>query len=243
MNKFWNLITNQDGERVLRLDGILAEETWWGDEVTPKAFKDELFSGIGDVSVWINSSGGDVFAAAQIYNALKEYSRTGKGHVTVKIDGIAASAASMVAMAGDKVLMSPVSCLFIHNPSTMAVGDSAEMLRVKDMLDEVKEAIINAYEMKSGQLRDKISEFMDAQKWFSANEAVEYGFADGILYNDGVQFRVMNSLLRRVAEKAPSSPIPPENQNQIQIPRGTLFDTLQERHNKSQKYMEAGIYG
>ena len=223
----------------MRLDGFLAEETWWGDEVTPKAFREDLFGGIGDVSVWINSEGGDVFAAAQIYNALKEYSSTGKGMVTVKIDAIAASAASMVAMAGDKVLMSPASWLFIHNPSTLAIGDSAEMLRVKDMLDEIKESIINTYEIKSGQPRAKISEFMDAQKWLSAKEAVELGFADGIMYDDGAQFRVMNSLMRRITEKPPTAL---NNQARIQPTNGIPYSILKERQNRTQKLMEARIY-
>jgi len=240
MNRFWNMTTNSVDERVLRLDGFLAEETWWGDEITPKAFREEVFGGTGDISVWINSNGGDVFAAAQIYNALKEYSSTGKGIVTVKIDAIAASAASMVAMAGDKVLMSPASWLFIHNPSTLAIGDSAEMLRVKDMLDEIKESIINTYVMKSGQPRAKVSELMNAQKWLGANEAVEYGFADGILYDEGVQFRVMNSLLRRIAEKPLT---PPHNQTHTQPTNGIPYAVLKERQNRTQKMMEAGIYG
>ena len=102
--KFWNFVIS-DGKNILRLDGAIAEETWWGDEVTPAAFKAELNECEGDIIVWINSPGGDVFAAAQIYNALKEY----PGKVTVKIDGLAASAASVIAMAGDEVLMSPVS--------------------------------------------------------------------------------------------------------------------------------------
>ena len=243
MNRFWNLTTNPDGERVLRLDGPLAEETWWGDEVTPKAFKDELFGGVGNVSVWINSFGGDVFAGAQIYNALKEYSTTGKGKVTVKVDAIAASAASVVAMAGDKVLMSPVSWLFIHNPSTIAIGDGAEMLRVKAVLDEIKEAIINVYERKSRQTRAIISELMDREKWINANEAVDYGFADGILYDEGTQFRVMNSLLRRITEKPPTlTQKQPQIQVQSQIPHGNPHDVLQQRQIRIQKFMEAGIY-
>jgi ATP-dependent Clp protease protease subunit len=162
----------------LYLDGIISDETWYGDEITPALFKSELMSGSGDVTIWLNSPGGDVFAAAQIYNMLMEYS----GHVTVKIDGIAASAASVIAMAGSEVLMSPVSCVMIHNPSTVAIGDSEEMLRAKALLDEVKESIINAYELKTSLSRAKISHMMDAETWMNANKAVELGFADGILY-------------------------------------------------------------
>lgn len=134
-------------------------------------------SGSGDITVWINSPGGDCVAAAQIYNILMDY----KGNVTVKIDGIAASAASVIAMAGNKVLMSPVSMLMIHNPMTVAMGNTAEMQKAIEMLSEVKESIMNAYEIKTGMSRAKISHLMDAETWMNANKAVELGFADGIL--------------------------------------------------------------
>ena len=176
--RFWNWVKNEDGVRTLRLDGAIAEESWLGDEVTPQQFKSELHSGEGDITVWINSPGGDVFAAAQIYNMLMEY----KGKVTVKIDGIAASAASVIAMAGGEVYMSPVSMLMIHNPATVAIGDSAEMAKAIAMLDEVKESIINAYELKSGLSRARISHLMDAETWLNAKKAVEFKFADGILF-------------------------------------------------------------
>ena len=183
MNKFWNwTVTNNDEktERILTLSGVIAEESWFDDEVTPKIFRDELMSGEGDITVWINSPGGDCIAAAQIYNMLLEY----KGNVTIKIDGIAASAASVVAMAGNKVIMSPVSMLMIHNPMTMAAGDTTEMKKAISMLTEVKESIINAYELKTGMSRDKIAKLMDAETWMDANKAVELGFADEILSSE-----------------------------------------------------------
>jgi ATP-dependent Clp protease protease subunit len=176
--KFWNWVDGDEG-RTLYLDGAIAEETWYGDEVTPKMFKSELMSGDGDLTIWINSPGGDVYAASQIYNMLKDY----KGKVTVKIDGLAASAASVIAMAGTVVLMSPVSMLMIHNPMTMAFGDAVEMEKAIAMLGEVKESIINAYEIKTGLSRIKLSHFMDAESWFNAKKAVELGFADGILFD------------------------------------------------------------
>lgn len=132
MKKFWkwknqmttNLETQeQTMERTLFLNGTIAEESWFDDDVTPQLFKDELLSGSGDITVWINSPGGDCVAAAQIYNMLMDY----KGNVTVKIDGIAASAASVIAMAGTKVLVSPVSMMMIHNPMTVAFGNTGEM--------------------------------------------------------------------------------------------------------------------
>ena len=177
--KFWNWIKNEDS-RTLFLNGEISDETWYGDEVTPKLFKDELNLGEGDITVWINSPGGCVFAAAQIYNMLMNY----KGNVTVKIDGLAASAASVIAMAGAEVIMSPVAMMMIHNPMTVAIGDSKEMKKAIDMLAEVKESIINAYELKTGINRTKISQLMDSESWFNAKKAVELGFADKGMYED-----------------------------------------------------------
>lgn len=183
--KFWNWKSRKTlnqaneevAERVLELHGTIAEESWFDDDVTPQLFKDELNAGSGDITVWINSPGGDCVAAAQIYNMLTQY----KGNVTVKIDGIAASAASVIAMAGNMVLMSPVSMLMIHNPATVAIGDHAEMQKAIDMLAEVKESIINAYVIKTGLTRAKLSHLMDAETWMDANKAVELGFADDII--------------------------------------------------------------
>ena len=184
--KFWNCIRNEADEekgvpesRTLFLNGEISDETWFGDEVTPKLFKSELESGDGDITVWINSPGGDVFAAAQIYNMLMDYPH----NVTVKIDGLAASAASVIAMAGTEVLMSPVAMMMIHNPATVAIGDAGEMKKAIDMLAEVKESIMNAYEIKTGLSRPRISHLMDAESWFNATKAVELGFADGILFD------------------------------------------------------------
>ena len=146
MKKFWNWIKDSDETRTLRLEGPIDEESFWGDEITPQMFRDELNAGEGDVTVWINSPGGNVFAAAEIYTMLKDY----KGSITVKIDAIAASAASVVAMAGDTVQMSPVAMLMIHDPSTVAMGNTKDMEKAIEVLNEVKESIINAYASKSG---------------------------------------------------------------------------------------------
>ena len=182
MKKFWNW-TNQaptetdPEQRILMLNGTIAEESWFDDDITPQLFREELNAGSGDITVWINSPGGDCVAAAQIYNMLMDY----RGSVTVKIDGIAASAASVIAMAGTRVLVSPVSMLMIHNPATMAMGDAAEMQKAIAMLDEVKESIINAYEIKTGMSRAKLSHLMDAETWMDAHTAVDLGFADEIM--------------------------------------------------------------
>lgn len=207
--KFWNWVEQSENEpRTLYLYGSVAEESWWEDDVTPQMFRDELFADEGDIVLWINSPGGDCVAASQIYTMLMEY----KGNVTVKIDGIAASAASVIAMAGTEVLMAPTAVMMIHNPLTIAIGDSAEMQKAIALLDEVKESIINAYEIKTGLSRAKISHLMDAETWMSANTAIEKGFADGMLYTSENKASVennftfsrravTNSLLNKVAAK------------------------------------------
>ena len=212
MKKFWNWKNQTEAaERTLFLNGTIAEESWFDDDVTPQLFKDELMSGSGNITVWINSPGGDCVAAAQIYNMLMDY----KGDVTVKIDGIAASAASVIAMAGTKVLVSPVSMLMIHNPMTAAFGNSDEMQKAIEMLGSVKDSIINAYEIKTGLSRAKLSHLMDAETWMDANKAVELGFADEIMQRVGSaedmeppavsmlysKANVVNSLMDKVAAK------------------------------------------
>lgn len=212
--KFWNWMRDEDsGVRVLMLNGEISDETWYGDEVTPGLFRSELNGGEGDVTIWINSPGGDCFAAAQIYSMLMDY----KGKVNVRIDSLAASAASVIAMAGDTVEMSPVGMMMIHNPSTISIGDSAEMQKAIDRLGEVKESIINAYELKTGLSRNKLSKLMDAETWFNAKKAVELGFVDKILFAEGEedkaqdslifsQAAVTNSLLDRLKTKIPAGP-------------------------------------
>ena len=223
-------------ERTLFLNGTIAEDSWFDDDVTPKLFRDELMAGSGDITVWLNSPGGDCVAAAQIYNMLMDY----KGSVTVKIDGIAASAASVIAMAGTKVLMSPVSTMMIHNPMTIAYGNSDEMQKAIEMLQEVKESIINAYEIKTGLSRAKLSHLMDAETWMDANKAVELGFADGILQREEQtsdviaptvsmmysRVNVVNSLMGKIAAKCA---IEPKN--------GRSVDELKNQLNAIKKYL------
>lgn len=223
MRKFWNWVRDSDEVRTLYLNGVISEETWWGDEVTPKIFKDELLAGTGDITVWINSPGGDVFAAAQIYNMLMEYT----GKVNVKIDGLAASAASVIAMAGGDVYMSPVSMLMIHNPSTIAIGDSEEMLRAKALLDEVKESIINAYELKTGLSRTKLSHLMDAESWMNANKAIELGFADKIMFMESETPDLTDSLIfsRMAVTNSLISKLPKKQKQKT----GTPIESLDKR--------------
>lgn len=146
MRKFWKWINQAEAEeRVLELNGTIAEESWFDDDITPRMFKDELYSGNGPITVWINSPGGDCIAASQIYSMLMDY----KGEVTVKIDGIAASAASVIAMAGTKVVIAPTALIMIHNPSTSANGDHRDMSKTIEVLNEVKNRL--SMPMKSRQ--------------------------------------------------------------------------------------------
>lgn len=224
--KFWNWVKNEEG-RTLYFDGYIAQDSWFDDDITPKQFKAELTASEGDISVWLNSPGGDVFAASQIYNMLKEYS----GKVTVKIDGIAASAASVIAMAGSEILMSPVAMMMIHNPSTVIFGEASDLQSGIDMLSEVKESIINAYEQKTSLPRNKISKMMDAETWFSAQKAVELGFADKVLYEDSEEVTdgfifdkvtVTNALIRKIPKVKETKPV--EN---IGTPHNQLLKRLE----------------
>jgi ATP-dependent Clp protease protease subunit len=230
---FWNWDqAEKSGVRTLYLDGTIADESWWDDEITPRMFKDELFSGSGDIVVWINSPGGDCVAASQIYTMLMDYT----GNVTVKIDGLAASAASVIAMAGTEVLMAPTSLLMIHNPMSIAIGDTEEMQKAIAMLDEVKESIINAYEIKTGQSRAKISHLMDGETWMNANKAIELGFVDGILadskrgHTEDVVFAfsrraVTNSLMNKLISKSAPKP----EQKKQESPTGVSVEAAMQK--------------
>ena len=226
MKKFWNwkkTVNQETGqeaeERILFMNGVIAEDSWFDDDVTPALFKDELNAGTGDITLWINSPGGDCVAAAQIFNMLSEY----PGKVTVKIDGLAASAASVIAMAGTEVWMSPVSMMMIHNPATVAWGDHAEMKKAMELLDAVKESIINAYAEKSHLSRNKIARLMDEETWMNAEKALQLGFVDGILFSKKNPF---------VPEEKPEKTDPDEKKKEstasmLYTPSKTLDSFLQ----------------
>ncbi len=157
MKKFWNFIKNEDTEETeLYFEGPISDCTWLGDEITPAMFRDELAKVSGNLTVWINSPGGDC---------------------------ISASAASVVAMSGDETLISPTGYLMIHNPMTLASGNKSDMEKAITLLDEIKEGIINAYSRKTGLSRNKISKLMDDETWLNAEKALQLGFVDGILFD------------------------------------------------------------
>ena len=162
-NHFWNW-SGDPTSRELFLYGTIAEESWFEDDVTPEMFRSELMSGTGPVTVWLSSPGGDCIAASQIYT----------------------SAASVIAMAGTTVLMAPTSCIMIHDPMTVAMGNEGDMEKAIDMLKAVKDSIITAYEIKTGMSRMEISKLMSAETWMDCNKAIEMGFADGILQKNDV---------------------------------------------------------
>lgn len=218
---------------MLELYGTIAEESWFDDDITPAEFREELFAGSGPITIWLNSPGGDCIAASQIYTMLMDY----KGDVTVKVDGIAASAASVVAMAGTKVLMAPTALMMIHNPATMAFGDHADMEKAIDMLSEVKESIINAYEIKTGLTHTKLSHMMDDTTWMNARKAIELGFADGILTDEkcksaaseGYEFAasaVERSLINKISVKAKVKPEKKPEGRPVDELRASLYKKL-----------------
>jgi ATP-dependent Clp protease protease subunit len=186
MAKFWNFKNLSEEETELRIEGeIVSDDDAWIYEffgvqhAAPNAFRQALAEHRGkNLTVWVDSWGGDVFAGIGIYNAIKEH----KGKVTVKIDGKAVSAGSIIAMAGDEVLMSPGSMMMIHNVWGVAVGEAKDLRHQADVFDEIKEGLINIYQNRTGLSRNKISRMMDEETWMSARKAIADGFADGMLY-------------------------------------------------------------
>ena len=180
-------------------------------------FHDELFASRGEVIVWINSPGGDCIAASRIYAMLMDY----RDHITMKIDGIAASAASVIAMAGTQVQMAPTALMMIHNPMTIAYGNHQDMQKAIGMLDEVKESIINAYEIKTGLSRTRLGHLMDSETWMNANKAIELGFADALLEDakktsseaaysfstKGSQLSLLNKISHKYAQETKDPPV------------------------------------
>ncbi|MCI9677955.1 MAG: Clp protease ClpP [Oscillospiraceae bacterium] len=171
-------VPGNTAEQIFRLYGVIVEDPR-REGITPQAVRSALFAAGGHVTIFLNSPGGSCVAASQIYTMLMEYRRIGS--VTIKIDGAAISAASVVAMAGTEVIMSPTAIMMIHNPITSVSGGCGDMGNAMERLRETKEGLITAYELKTGLPRAEISRLMDASTWMNARKAVALGFADGIL--------------------------------------------------------------
>lgn len=181
--KFWNF-TNENNDPELILYGDISSNSWWGDEITPQQFSDDL-KALGDVSeitVRINSGGGDVFAAFAIYSQLKDH----KAKINVKIDGWAASAATIIAMAGDTISIPAAGIFMIHNPAVGLFGHytEKELPKLTEELKIIKNSIIQAYTLKTGKSEEEISEIMDNETWYDGKEAVNSGFCDNIMFED-----------------------------------------------------------
>ena len=179
-SKFWQVKNEVNGNGEILLYGPIAgESSWWGDEVTPKAFAEDLESLNGkDVTVRINSGGGDVFAAHAIHNQLIAY----KGKVTVVIDGLAASAATIIAIAGDRIIMPSNALFMIHNPA-IGLSDyygAEELAKAVEALNTIKESIVAAYRKRCKVSADELAAMMDAETWMGAAECLEKGFVDEI---------------------------------------------------------------
>lgn len=179
-SKFWQVKNEVNGNSEILLYGPIAcESSWWGDEVTPRSFAEDLESlGGKDVTVRINSGGGDVFAAHAIHNQLVAY----KGRVTVVIDGLAASAATIIAVAGDRIIMPSNALFMIHNPA-IGLSDyygADELLKAAEALNTIKGSIVAAYRKRCKASTEELAAMMDAETWMGAAECLEKGFVDEI---------------------------------------------------------------
>lgn len=179
--KFWKIHNEADEPAELLLYGEISDQTWYGDEVTPKQFAEDLQALQGkDLTVRVNSPGGDVFAAQAIYNQLKLYG----GHVTMRIDGLAASAATIITCAGDTVIMPSNALFMIHNPKGALMGfyESGELNKYASALDTIKQSIVNVYSQRTNGVLSEVQlkHKMDAETWMTADEAKAYGFVDEV---------------------------------------------------------------
>lgn len=157
---------------------------WLGIEATsPSKIVNALPTDGSGVEIIINSGGGDVFAGSEIYTALKEYS----GEVVVKVVGIAASAASVIAMAGSKILISPTAQMMIHNVSTYGSGDYRDFEHTAEVLKSANQSIMNAYKSRINKTDEELKALMDKETWFNAQTAVDEGFADEVMFDEDVK--------------------------------------------------------
>lgn len=179
---FWK-VKNEAGAEVAEIEmyGYISEYSWFDDDITPAKFKQDLESlGGKDIKLRINSYGGDMIAASMLHTMIRDY----PGKVSVQIDGVAASAATIVAVAGDEVKIQNHGYFMVHDPSfifMMAQLNLEKMTRMADSLAAAKEGILNVYERKTGLSRARLSKLMTDETWMDAHKAVDLGFVDEIL--------------------------------------------------------------
>lgn len=177
-NKFWNFVAKTEDIGELMLYGDISSSSWFGDEVTPKQFKEDMdkLGSVKELRIMINSGGGDVFAGQAIYSMLKRH----EAKKRVYIDGLAASIASVIAMAGDEIIMPQNAMMMIHNSWTFAAGNKDDLRKIADSMEKIDETLIGVYEAKTGLDPGEIKQMLDAETWMTADEAVKKGFANEI---------------------------------------------------------------
>lgn len=182
--RFWqvrNQSESESGEGEIWFYGNISEYSWWGDEVTPALMKYDLDQFKGkDITVRIHSGGGDVFAASAIRAMLMAY----PGKVTTRIEGLCASAATYVAMAGDRVMMQDSAFFMIHDPWALVIGGVKELGAAIRMLKTIKNGIVETYQGRTGLEEDELAKMMEAETWMTAQDAKEKGFVDEVITND-----------------------------------------------------------
>ncbi len=221
IKKFWKLKALDEKTGELTLYGEISNETWWGDEVTPKEFKSDLddLGNIDTLNIYINSPGGDVFAGQAIHSMLKRH----KAYKNVYIDGLAASIASVIAMSGDTVFMPKNAMMMLHNPWTIGVGNSEEFRKLAEDLDKIRESLIAAYEGHSALTRDEIISIMDAETWLTATECEEYGFCDVVQEEKQLAASIDRRLLGRY-KNTPKKLVVVESKKQKLIKQKLLME-------------------
>ena len=216
IHRFWDFVASQEGNTAeLLLYGEISDYSWYGDEITPAEFNNDLktLGAVEEITVRINSGGGDVFAAVAIYTRLKEH----KAKITVKIDGWCASAATIIAMAGDTIEISVGGIFMIHDPAAGVLGyyKADELKKIADELETIKQSIVNCYMTVSDKSEDEIKSLMTDETWYTGQEAVEAGFCTAVMFTE-VQTEVED------AEKVIVNSIPISISGFHTVPKGLL---------------------
>lgn len=210
---FWSLVVGQDHCDLYLENEISSRESWWDDVDTPQRFRAQLNMARGELHIWLNSPGGDAFAGNAIYDMIREYSSSGRGK-TVAMVSLAASAASIIAMACDEIRISILGTIMIHEPWSVTAGPAREHIATAQVLETIRDAQIEAYVKRSGQTREKVLALLQGPDgngtYMNANMAVELGFADSIIDGENgsdaarlatsLQSRRIQSALRNAAE-------------------------------------------